>query len=66
MTTDALNCVYVTGYAVVSGEKNIQTVKLDSNLALVWIKEYTSGGNDDVGRDVACGCFGKCFCGWIH
>ena len=53
MTTDLLNNIYITGYAVVSGEKNIQTVKLDSNLSLVYIVEYTSGTNNDCGNDVA-------------
>ena len=52
MTTDALNNIYITGYAVVSGEKNIQTVKLDSNLALTWIQEYTAGTYSDEGNDI--------------
>ena len=34
MTTDDENNVYITGYALVSGEKNVQTIKLDSTLAL--------------------------------
>ena len=51
MTTDSLNNVYITGYAL-SGDKNIQTIKLDSNLALVWIVNF-EGDYDDVGRDIA-------------
>lgn len=51
MTTDELNNIYVTGYAVVSGAKNIQTIKLDSNLTLQWIKEYNLA-LDQEGNDV--------------
>jgi hypothetical protein len=51
MTTDSLNNLYITGNAIVGGEKNIQTVKLDSNLALVWIRDY-SGNDDDDGKDI--------------
>lgn len=52
MTTDSMNNVYITGYALVSGEKQVQTVKLDSNLALVWIQNYAEGDNA-VGKDIS-------------
>lgn len=51
MTTDSLNNVYITGYAIVGGEKNTQTIKLDSNLTLNWIKEYNLA-LDQEGNDI--------------
>lgn len=50
MTTDALNNVYITGYAL-SGDKDLQLVKLDSNLSLVYIVNY-QGDYDDIGKDI--------------
>ena len=61
MTTDLQNNIYITGYAVVSGEKNIQTIKLDSNLALVYISEYTAGSNNDCGHDIAVDASGNAY-----
>ncbi|UKN02243.1 S8 family serine peptidase [Paracrocinitomix mangrovi] len=52
MTNDTMNNFYITGYAVVSGEQNIQTIKLDSNLTVDWVVNY-NGGLNDVGRDIA-------------
>jgi hypothetical protein len=49
MTTDSLNNIYITGFAEISGDKNIQTMKLDSNLTLQWIADY-----EDNGEDVSC------------
>ena len=51
MTTDIDNNVYITGYAQVGGDKNIQTIKLDSTLSLVWIANYV-GDYDDVANDL--------------
>ncbi|MBK8926690.1 MAG: S8 family serine peptidase [Crocinitomicaceae bacterium] len=51
MITDSLNNIYITGYAEVSGNKNIQTIKLDSNLTLKWITDYEENG-DDVASDI--------------
>lgn len=52
MATDSLNNIYITGYATVSGNKNIQTIKLDSALALKWIADYEEN-LEDVANDVA-------------
>ena len=51
MTTDSDNNLYLTGYAVVSGENNIQTIKMDSTLTVEWITGY-DGGDDDEGYDI--------------
>lgn len=51
MVTDSLNNMYITGFAEVAGDKNIQTIKLDSNLNEVWIRNY-DGGFNDLGSDL--------------
>lgn len=52
MVDDADNNIYITGYAEVSGDKQIQTIKLDSNLDVVWVEDYDTD-YDDVGKDIA-------------
>ncbi|MBI3133652.1 MAG: S8 family peptidase [Bacteroidetes bacterium] len=56
MATDSLNGIYITGYATVSGNKNIQTIKLDSALSLKWIADYEENLEDvanDIGIDAS-------------
>lgn len=51
MTTDSVNNIYITGFAEISGDKHIQTIKLDSALSLKWIVNF-DGGFEDVGNDI--------------
>ncbi|MBK7128262.1 MAG: S8 family serine peptidase [Crocinitomicaceae bacterium] len=60
MTSDSLNNIYITGYAEVSGNKNIQTIKLDSNLALTWIVDYVDS-YDDVANDLGVDGYGNIY-----
>ena len=53
MATDSLNNVYVTGYATVSGQTDIQTIKFDSTLSIVWTANYTGAGFNDEAHDIA-------------
>ncbi len=46
------NEIYVTGFAEASGDRYIQTIKLDTNLNILWVKNY-NGDFDDVGKDIA-------------
>ncbi len=48
MTTDSQNNIYITGFATVSGNKNMQTIKLDSSLNVVWTVNYDGGFEDDA------------------
>ncbi|WP_066758616.1 S8 family serine peptidase [Crocinitomix algicola] len=60
MVTDSLSNMYITGYAEIAGNKNVQTIKLDSNLTEVWIKNY-SGTFDDEGKDLAVDVYGNVY-----
>ena len=53
MATDSLNNVYVTGYAMVSGQTDIQTIKFDSTLSIVWTANYDAAGLNDEAYDIA-------------
>ncbi len=56
--TDANNNTYITGYVDLNGNHNIQTVKLNSNFGLEWVKNFQSTlknepkaiGVDDLGN----------------
>lgn len=52
MTTDESNNVYVTGYSESAGDKNIETIKLDEDLNLVWAVNYVAS-IEDIGNDIA-------------
>lgn len=51
MKSDEENNIYITGFAEVGGDKNIQTIKLDSLLNPIWIAEY-NGDLDDFSNDL--------------
>ena len=52
MAIDDENSLYITGFSESGGDKDIQTIKLDSLLELEWIANY-EGDYDDVGNDIA-------------
>lgn len=52
MVNDDENSLYITGYSESAGDQEIQTIKLDSLLDLVWIENYDTDHND-IGRDIA-------------
>lgn|GEM_PF-2620325 len=60
MVTDSLNNLYITGYAEIAGNRNVQTIKLDSSLNEVWIKNY-DGGFDDEGNDLIIDAYGNTY-----
>lgn len=49
---DDVGNIYLTGYTDASGNKNIQTVKLDHNLNLSWVKDFDANGLADVGEAI--------------
>jgi len=60
MKTDSDNNIYITGFAEIAGNKNIQTIKLDSLLDPVWITNY-EGEMADVGNDLGIDGFGNVY-----
>ena len=60
VTTDQNNNTYITGYVEVSGNKNIQTVKLDVNFNLLWVKNF-DGGLEDVAKALEVDNFGNIY-----
>lgn len=60
VSMDHNNNTYVTGYIEDNGNKNIQTVKLDVNFNLVWVKNF-DGGLDDVAKDLGIDDFGNIY-----
>ena len=60
VTADNNNNIYITGYVEVNGNKNIQTVKIDGNFGLEWVRDY-DGGLDDVAKSIGVDIFGNIY-----
>ncbi len=60
VTTDQNNNTYITGYVEINGNKNIQTVKLDVNFNLLWVKNF-DGGLEDVAKALEVDNFGNIY-----
>jgi hypothetical protein len=60
VTTDANNNTYITGYVEINGNRNIQTLKLNSNFGLEWVKNF-EGGLEDVARAIGVDDFGNVY-----
>lgn len=59
-TSDGNNNTYITGYVEVNGNRNIQTIKIDSNFDLEWVKDF-DGGLEDVARAIGVDDFGNIY-----
>jgi hypothetical protein len=53
---------FITGYTEVNGNKNIQTIKLNNNFGLEWVKTF-DGGLDDVAKTIGVDDFGNVYIG---
>ena len=51
-TRDNAGSLFITGYREVAGNKDIQTVKLNSSFGLAWVQNYTGQGLEDMGKAV--------------
>ena len=51
-TRDNAGSLFITGYREVAGNKDIQTVKLNSTFGLAWVQNYTGQGLEDMGKAV--------------
>ena len=60
VTTDINNNIYITGYIEYDGNRNIQTIKLDVDFNLVWIKTF-DGGFEDIAKAIGVDDFGNIF-----
>ncbi|MEY4937006.1 MAG: hypothetical protein RIS64_3365 [Bacteroidota bacterium] len=58
---DNQNNLFITGYNEKEGNKNIQTVKLNSNFGLEWIQSYDAGGLEDMAKSIGCDAFGNVY-----
>jgi Subtilase family/Secretion system C-terminal sorting domain len=58
---DNQNNLFITGYQEKNGNKNIQTLKLNPNLGLEWVKTYDAGGLEDMGKSIGCDAFGNVY-----
>jgi hypothetical protein len=61
VTRDPQNNLFITGYNEKVGNKNIQTVKLNSNFGLEWVKTYDSEGLEDIAKSIGCDAFGNVY-----
>ncbi|MFK7948367.1 MAG: S8 family serine peptidase [Saprospiraceae bacterium] len=52
LTQDDIGNIYITGYTDNTGNRNIQTVKLDAALNLVWVKDFDGAGLEDVAEAI--------------
>jgi len=60
ITSDNNNNTYLTGYVEVNGNRNIQTVKINSNFGLEWVKNF-DGGLEDVAKAIGVDDFGNIY-----
>lgn len=60
VTSDGNNNTYITGYTEENGNRNIQTLKINSNFDLEWVKNF-DGGLEDVGRAIGVDDFGNVY-----
>ncbi|MCO5267269.1 MAG: S8 family serine peptidase [Brumimicrobium sp.] len=60
VTSDANNNTYITGYVEINGNRNIQTLKINGNFDLEWVKNF-DGGLEDVGRAIGVDDFGNVY-----
>ncbi len=60
VTSDGNNNTYITGYVEINGNRNIQTLKINSNFDLEWVKNF-DGGLEDVGRAIGVDNFGNVY-----
>ena len=51
-TRDDDGSIFITGFREVNGVKDMQTVKLNSDFTLGWVKDYDAEGLNDSGRCV--------------
>ncbi len=51
-TRDDQGSIFITGSREVNGVKDMQTVKLNADLSLGWVKDYDAEGLNDAGRSV--------------
>jgi Subtilase family len=58
---DAQNNLFITGYNEKQGNKNIQTVKLNSNFGLEWVQSYDAGGLEDIAKSIGCDALGNVY-----
>jgi hypothetical protein len=58
---DNQNNLFITGYNEKLGNKNIQTVKLNSNFGLEWVKSYDAEGLEDMAKSIGCDAFGNVY-----
>lgn len=49
---DSQDNIFITGYVEISGNRDIQTIKLNANFELDWIKSY-DGGFEDIASAIA-------------
>lgn len=60
VTSDGNNNTYITGYTEENGNKNIQTLKINSNFDLEWVKNF-DGGLEDVAKAIGIDNFGNVY-----
>lgn len=60
VTSDINNNTYITGYVDENGNKNIQTLKINENFELEWIKNF-DGGFEDVAKAIGVDDFGNVY-----
>jgi hypothetical protein len=58
---DPQNNLFITGYNEKQGNKNIQTVKLNPNLGLEWVRSYDADGLEDMAKSIGCDALGNVY-----
>ncbi len=52
MDRDNLGNIYITGYTENAGDKDIQTIKLNSSFELEWAAQFDGENLEDIGRSI--------------
>lgn len=58
--SDNNNNTYITGYVEDNGNRDIQTLKIDENFVLAWVKNF-DGGFEDIAKSIGIDDFGNIY-----
>lgn len=53
VTRDSQGNIYITGYTEANNNKNIQTLKINANFSLAWIKNFDGENLEDIAKAIA-------------
>lgn len=53
VTRDSQGNIYITGYSEANNNKNIQTLKINANFSLAWVKNFDGENLEDIAKAIS-------------